>query len=214
MKRWLLAVVIVVIIAVGVGAFFGGKASGGGTPSPTAALKVLTNLTAAQRQSLLGSGGGLAGVFGGGFGDRGAGATGAAGAGGFTTGSIVSSDSNSLTVKLSSGGSKIVLYSPSTVIAVSKTGSASDLTTGQDVTVTGTANSDGSITATRIQVGTLPRPTTRTSGGTGANGQRTGGGTATTGAGATTFLTRAYADFEREQGKRFLETPSMRAGSR
>ncbi len=61
----------------------------------------------------------------------------------------MSSDSNSITVKLSSGGTKIVLYSPSTVIAVSKTGSASDLTTGQDVTVTGTANSDGSITASQ-----------------------------------------------------------------
>ncbi len=58
MKRWLIAVVVVVVIAVGVGAFFGGKATGGGTPSPTEALKVLTNLTAAQRQQLLGSGGG------------------------------------------------------------------------------------------------------------------------------------------------------------
>ena len=158
MKRWLIAVVVLVVVVVGVGAFFGGKSAGGGTPTPQAALRVLTNLTAAQRQSLLGSGGGLAGVFGG-FGGRGAGtgSAGASGAGGFTTGSIVSADTNSITVKLSTGSTKIVLYSPSTVIAVSKTGSASDLATGQDVTVTGTANSDGSITATRIQVGTLPR---------------------------------------------------------
>ena len=157
MKRWLVAVVIVVVIVVGVGAFFGGKASGGGTPSPQAALKVLTNLTAAQRQQLLGSGGGLGGLFGGSRGTGGAGGTGGTGAGGFTTGSIVSSDSTSITVKLTDGSTKIVLYAPSTVIAVSKTGSAADLTTGQDVTVTGTANSDGSITATRIHVGTLPR---------------------------------------------------------
>jgi hypothetical protein len=171
MKRWLLAVVVVVVIAVGVGAFFGGKASGGGTPSPTEALKVLTNLTAAQRQTLLQNGGGLGSIFGGG---RGTGGTGGTGAGGFTSGSIVSSDSNSITVKLSSGGTKIVLYSPSTVIAVSKTGSASDLTTGQDVTVTGTANSDGSITASRIQVGTLPRLG-------GGNGGAPGADTGTTG---------------------------------
>jgi len=175
MKRWLIAVVVVVVIVVGVGAFFGGKSASGGTPSPAAALKVLTNLTAAQRQSLLGSGGGLAGVFGGGGrGTGGTGATGASGAGGFTTGSVVSSDSNSITVKLSTGSTKIVLYSPSTVIAVSKTGSASDLTTGQDVTVTGTANSDGSITASRIQVGTLPR---------------IGGGAGGAGGGSTTSTT-------------------------
>lgn len=180
MKRWLIAVVVLVVVVVGVGAFFGGKSAGGGTPTPQAALKVLTNLTAAQQQAL-GTSGGLAGVFGG-FGGRGAGGTGASGAGGaggLTTGSIVSSDSNSITVKLSTGSTKIVLYSPSTVIAVSKTGSASDLTTGQDVTVTGAANSDGSITATRIQVGTLPRPTTRTSGGT-AGGAEGGSTTSTT----------------------------------
>ncbi len=94
----------------------------------------------------------------------------------------MSSDSNSITVKLSTGSSKIVLYSPSTVIAVSKTGSASDLTTGQDVTVTGTANSDGSITATRIQVGTLPRPT-------GTGGSAPGTGTGGSGAGATPSTT-------------------------
>ncbi len=104
MKRWLIAVVVIVVIAVGVGAFFGGKSSGGGgTPTPAAALKVLTNLTAAQRQSLLGSSGGLGSIFGGG---RGAGGTGGTGAGGFTSGSIVSSDSSSITVKLSTGGTQ------------------------------------------------------------------------------------------------------------
>ena len=180
MKRWLIAVVVVVVVVVGVGAFFGGKSAGGGTPTPAAALKVLTNLTAAQRQALLQNGGGLGSIFGGG---RGTGGTGATGAGGFTTGSIVSSDSNSITVKLSTGSTKIVLYSPSTVIAVSKTGSASDLTTGQDVTVTGTANSDGSITATRIQVGTLPRVGAGNGGTPGANGGTpgvTGGSTPST----------------------------------
>ncbi len=183
MKRWLVAVVIIAVIAVGVGAFFGGKASGG-TPSPQEALKVLTNLTAAQRQSLFANGSGLGQLFGGTRG-AGAGAGPANGSGGFTTGTIVSSDSNSVTVKLSDGSTKIVLYAPSTVIAVSKTGSSSDLTAGQDVTVTGTANSDGSITATRIQVGTLPRPTTRTTG-TESTGQAGDGTVTTAGAGTTT----------------------------
>jgi len=173
MKRWLIPVIVVVVVAIGVGAFFGGKASGGGTPSPTEALKVLTNLTPAQQQQLFQNGGGLGQVFGGG---RGAGGTGANGAGGFTTGSIVSSDSNSVTVKLATGGTKIILYSDSTTISVSTKGSSTDLTTGQDVTVTGTANSDGSITASRIQVGTLPRVGGGNGGTPGANGTPGNGG--------------------------------------
>jgi hypothetical protein len=179
MKRWLvIAIVVAVAVVVGVGGVFGGRASAG-TPSPQEAAKVLSNLTTQQRQALAQSGG-LGGAFGG---SRGTGA--GTGTGGFTTGSIVSSDSNSVTIKLSDGSTKIVLYAPSTVIAVSKTGSASDLTTGQDVTVTGTANSDGSITATRIQVGTLPRVTTTTTSGTAGSGQGTGGGTVTTTGAAT-----------------------------
>jgi hypothetical protein len=173
MKRWLIPVIVVIVVAVGVGGFFGGRAWGGGTPSPQAALKVLTNLTPAERQSLLGSGGGLGSILG----NRRS--TSGTGTGGFTSGSIVTSDSNSITIKLSSGGSKIVFYSPSTIMAVSKAGSASDLTQGQDVTVTGSTNSDGSITATRIQVGTLPGRTTDT-GGAAAGAAGAGSTTSTT----------------------------------
>ena len=148
MKRWLIPVIAVVVVAVGVGAFFGGKAAGGGTPSAAEAMKVVSNLTAAQRQALAQSSGGTGTATGaptGGF----------AGAGGnMTSGSIVSSDANSLTIKLTSGSTKIVLFSDSTTISVSKTGSASDLTAGQEVRVSGTTNSDGSITASNIQCGT------------------------------------------------------------
>ena len=88
-------------------------------------------------------------------GTGGTGGTGANGGGGFVSGSIIAEDSNSITVKLADGSTKIVLYSGSTTINVSQTGTASDLAVGKDVTVTGTANSDGSVTATRIQMGTL-----------------------------------------------------------
>ena len=156
MKRWLLAVVIIIIIAVGVGGFFGGRTMGGGTPSPQEALTVLSNLTPQEQQQLFQNGGGLGGLFGGARGGPGGtGVTGGNGGGGFVSGSIIAEDSNSITVKLADGSTKIVLYSGSTTINVSQTGTASDLAVGKDVTVTGTANSDGSVTATRIQMGTL-----------------------------------------------------------
>ncbi len=128
MKRWLIPVIVVVVAAIGVGAFFGGKAAGGGTPSAAEAMKVVSNLTAAQRQALAQSSGGTGTATGAPTG----GPTGAsAGGGDMTSGSIVSSDANTMTIKLDSGSTKIVLFSDSTTISVSKTGSTSDLTAGK-----------------------------------------------------------------------------------
>lgn len=192
MKRWLIPVIVVVVAAIGVGAFFGGKAAGGGTPSAAEAMKVVSNLTAAQRQALAQSSGGTGTATGAPTG----GPTGAsAGGGDMTSGSIVSSDANTMTIKLDSGSTKIVLFSDSTTISVSKTGSTSDLTAGQEVRVSGTTNSDGSITASNIQCGTAaagatppagaaPGDTTGTTsasgtGATNVSGAGTGSGTAT-----------------------------------
>lgn len=78
--------------------------------------------------------------------------TGTRGAGGFTTGAILSKDATSATVKLQDGSTKIVLFGTSTQIMKTSAGGLSDVTAGTNVVVTGTSNSDGSITAQSIQI--------------------------------------------------------------
>lgn len=77
---------------------------------------------------------------------------GAAGAGGFTSGQIISMDAKSIVVGLRTGGSKIVFFSPSTTIEKQAAGTTSDLTANTQVSITGTTNADGSITAQSIQI--------------------------------------------------------------
>ena len=88
-----------------------------------------------------------------------AGAASRAGFGGATFGTILSSGNGSITLQLMGGtssnaesGTKIVLVNSSTQIEKMASGSLSDLTDGTTVSVNGTANSDGSITATNIQI--------------------------------------------------------------
>ena len=69
-----------------------------------------------------------------------------------TFGQIISKDSNSVTVKLQDGSSRIVLISSTTPVMKSVSGSLADLVVGDNVAVTGTANSDGSVTASQIQI--------------------------------------------------------------
>lgn len=86
-------------------------------------------------------------------------------------GSVVSKDANSITIKLMGGpnatnagqngsGSRIVLFDSKTQVGEFTIGSTSDLQVGQSVSVNGTANADGSITAQMIQIrpaGSAPR---------------------------------------------------------
>ncbi len=150
MKKWLIPVIVIVVLAVAAGAFFGGRAAASsGTPSVEEAMKALQGATPEQLQQVFANGGGTGGNFPGGPG----GGTTRFQGGGAVTGTIISSDANSITVKTGDGSTKIVLISASTPISKTSEGSAADLTAGQNVIVTGTTNSDGTVIANRVQVG-------------------------------------------------------------
>lgn len=72
--------------------------------------------------------------------------------GGATVGTILSMDDKSITVKMPDGSSKIVLFSDSTTYSNTVTSLKTDLKEGAEVSVFGTPNSDGSLTATNIQL--------------------------------------------------------------
>lgn len=93
--------------------------------------------------------------FGGG---NGATTRGMRGAGGGTAGNIVAKDATSITVQMRDGSSRTVFFTATTPFLKSTSGSADDLKIGETVTVMGTANSDGSVSAQSIQI----RPATTT----------------------------------------------------
>ena len=87
------------------------------------------------------------------------------GFGGATIGQIISEDATSITVQLMAPntgttgtttttpvGSKIVFLDGNTKITKEVNGTMSDLPVGTNVSVTGTANTDGSISAQAIQI--------------------------------------------------------------
>ncbi|MGC9611245.1 MAG: hypothetical protein ABSE68_03470 [Minisyncoccia bacterium] len=72
--------------------------------------------------------------------------------GGLANGDVINKDDKSITVQMRDGSSKIVFFSSSTQVMKSAGGSLGDVITGEQVTVIGTSNSDGSITAQTIQI--------------------------------------------------------------
>ncbi|MCX6816849.1 MAG: DUF5666 domain-containing protein [Candidatus Beckwithbacteria bacterium] len=74
------------------------------------------------------------------------------GGGGPVNGDIIASTDKSITVKLTDGSSKIILFSASTTINKASEATTADLTVGQKVAVFGTTNADGSVTAQNIQL--------------------------------------------------------------
>jgi len=138
MKKYL--PIIVTAVIVGVVCFFVGLQIGGGSGKSVAQ----SNPQGFQRGVGLGTGGRMGGLQ----------------QGGFAGGSIIAKDDKSITVSVRGGGSKIVFVSDTTEVMKSVQGTIADLATGEQVTVTGSANSDGSITAQSVQIRpTMPNAT-------------------------------------------------------
>jgi len=130
MANKIIVVFIAALVLVGAGAFYGGMVYGKNQPKQS--MRNGTQIQAGQ----------LGGQF-----NR----AGRAGAN-FISGEIIAKDDKSITVKLPDGGSKIVFLSGTTQIMKSVDGSMTDLATGKNAMITGSANSDGSLTAQSIQL--------------------------------------------------------------
>ncbi len=71
----------------------------------------------------------------------------------FAMGTILSKDANSITVQMSDGsGSTIAFLTASTTVMQTTAGTIGSLAVGQTITITGTKNSDGSLSANSIQL--------------------------------------------------------------
>jgi hypothetical protein len=72
--------------------------------------------------------------------------------GGFINGEVISKDDKTITIKSRDGSSKIVFYSQSTTLTKGMPVQITELNTGDSVMVNGTQNSDGSVTASNVQI--------------------------------------------------------------
>ena len=129
-KHLLLA--LVGIVVVGGGSFYGGMTYG-----KSSAVSAQTAMDAARGGRFRGMGGG-----------NGGGRMG----GGFLGGDVIAKDATSLTIKLRDGGSKIIFYSSSTQMHKQATGTIDEIAIGKQIMVTGDTNTDGSVTASSIQL--------------------------------------------------------------
>ncbi len=70
----------------------------------------------------------------------------------FAAGQIAAMDATSITLQLANGNSEVIFYSSSTEVTKPTTVPVSALSVGSSVVIDGTQNSDGSMTASSIQV--------------------------------------------------------------
>lgn len=68
-------------------------------------------------------------------------------------GEIIKKDSDSLTIKLRDGSTKLIFLTEKTSIIKAAKGNLSDLKEKENVFIFGVENSDGSITAENVQIG-------------------------------------------------------------
>lgn len=134
MNKTVIIAVVLVIVA-GIGGFFAGK-------------YYQASQTASRFAQFGGAVGGQGGQFYRKFGQgdqRGQGMN-------VVRGQVVSTDSNTITLKLPNGSTKIIVVGSSANIYQSTKGTLSDLKAGDTLNIFGTANSDGSVTAQNIQI--------------------------------------------------------------
>lgn len=139
MNKKLISTFIIALIVVGAGSFFGGTKYAESKSPMGGNFEKLTE----EQRAQMGPNGKSGGIGNG---------------AGMVSGEIIAKDDSSITVQLINGGSKIVFYSNSTQITKNASGTVSDLEVGKTVTVSGSANDDGSVTAKTIQT----RPETPT----------------------------------------------------
>ncbi len=123
-KKIIGAVVVALIIGVGIG-YFGGNALHPATPAQ------------GTRGSFAGTNGGTRG---------------SANGGEVLSGTVAVKDAGSITIDTRDGSSHVVLLTPATTVQKSVSGSVSDVSVGSTIVVTGSTNSDGSISASSIQL--------------------------------------------------------------
>jgi hypothetical protein len=128
------------VVGVG-GGFYGGMHYAQKTAQDTRGQ--FANLSPEERQARMAQVGGT-GVR--------AGARGGAIGGGMVMGEVISKDAQGITVKLPDGGSKIVFMSGSTGVMKTASGTPEDIAVGTQVSVSGTANPDGSVSAQTVQI--------------------------------------------------------------
>jgi len=128
--------IIIALVVIGGGAFYGGMRYGQGT------YQISKNLSPEKLQSSQGKTGG---AFSKGIKDIKAESN-------FLNGEVIIKDEQSLTLKVPDGGSKIIFFSDSTVISKITEGSIDDIEIGKQIMITGEQNSDGSYTAKTIQL--------------------------------------------------------------
>jgi hypothetical protein len=140
MKKHIIVVAIVVIVACG-GSFYAGmKYTQAGRQKGFANMALGGQVFERNGQggAMRGGNGGIGGAM----------------------GEVIAKDASSITIKLRDGGSKIILFSGTTEISKSVSGVPNDVAVGKSVMVSGTANQDGSITAQSIQIRPpMPSPT-------------------------------------------------------